>query len=265
MRPAVVDSGYVDFGCFGLNLDSRVLIDRSGRDVALRRREFDLLSALARCSGRVMSRAALLDAIAGREAEPFDRTIDVYVGRLRQKIETDPKRPRLIVTVPGIGYRLTAKPKVAGTPSQADSNLCCNERIISDGLGILTAFNQANAERDERAISSLYAKDAISIRSDGPLSGRRAIARTYARNYRDYSPHPSTLDHVTAIGDCIMLRAGGWSGIYQGQDGPVHLRGSWTTTDMRDGDIWKIRTETVLMHSGSFGTTVLSSGSARRP
>jgi DNA-binding winged helix-turn-helix (wHTH) protein len=262
MRPAVFDSGYVDFGCFGLNLDSRVLIDPSGRNVELRRREFDLLLTLARCSGRVMSRAALLDAIADREAEPFDRTIDVYVGRLRQKIETDPRRPRLIITVPGIGYRLTAKPKVAETPNRVGSDRCSNERTISDGVGILTAFNKANAERDEIAISSLYAEDAISIRSDGPLSGRTAIARTYARNYTDYSPHPSTLDHVTAIGDCSMLRAGGWSGTYRGQNGPVHLKGSWTTTDMRDGDIWKIRTETVLMHSGSYGTTVLSSGSA---
>ena len=92
---------YLDFGSFALDLDGRILIDPSGREVELRRREFDLLQTLAHSPGRVMSRETLLDAIAGREAEAFDRTIDVYVGRLRRKIEADPKQPRLIVTVPG--------------------------------------------------------------------------------------------------------------------------------------------------------------------
>lgn len=250
MSSAIGVPSCLDFGCFGLNLDGRVLIDRSGRDVELRRREFDLLVALARGCGRVMSRATLLDAIAGREVEAFDRTIDVYIGRLRQKIETDPKRPRLIVTVPGVGYRLAARPKSAPTPAQTD------EAIIRAGVGILNAFNNANAERDARLISSLYAEDAISIRSDGPLSGQATIEKTYARNYMNYHPHPSTLDSVTAIGDLVMLRAGKWSGTYEGGHGPVHLKGSWTTTDLRDGDTWRIRTETVLMHSGSYGTTV---------
>jgi DNA-binding winged helix-turn-helix (wHTH) protein len=255
MTPAIAVSRYLDFGCFVLNLEGRVLTDQSGRDVELRRREFDLLLTLARGSGRAMSRATLLDAIAGREAEAFDRTIDVYVGRLRKKIEIDPKRPRLIVTVPGSGYRLAAKPKAVQTPVQAGPDRL-NEPTIRAGLGILTAFNKANAERDARAISSLYAEDAISIRSDGPLSGRAAIERTYAQNYTHYSPYPSTLHDVTAIGDFMMLRAGDWSGTYHRQDGPIQLRGSWTTTDLRDGDTWKIRTETVLMHSGSYGTTV---------
>src|SRR3984957_2649736 len=124
MRPAIAVSGYLDFGCFGLNLDGRVLTDRSGRDVELRRREFDLLVTLARSCGRVMSRATLLDAIAGREAEAFDRTIDVYIGRLRRKIEADPQQPRLIVTVPGVGYRLTAKPRLANR--QPDGERRCD-------------------------------------------------------------------------------------------------------------------------------------------
>jgi Transcriptional regulatory protein, C terminal len=55
--------------------------------------------------GRVISRDALLDAFAGRHFEPFDRSVDVLVVRLRHKIEADPKQPRLIVTVPGEGYR----------------------------------------------------------------------------------------------------------------------------------------------------------------
>src|ERR1700722_13867695 len=102
----VTPNRHLDFGCFALDLDGRILIDPSGRELELRRREFDLLLTLARSPGRVMSRETLLDAIAGREAEAFDRTIDVYVGRLRRKIEADPQQPRLIVTVPGVGYRL---------------------------------------------------------------------------------------------------------------------------------------------------------------
>ena len=74
---------HLEFGCFALDLDGRILIDPSGREVELRRREFDLLLTFARSPGRVMSREILLDAIAGRETEAFDRTIDVYVDRGR--------------------------------------------------------------------------------------------------------------------------------------------------------------------------------------
>jgi two-component system torCAD operon response regulator TorR len=107
---------YFHHGCFALDLDARILIDPSGRNVELRRREFELLMTLARSPGRVMSRSTLLDAIAGREAEAFDRTIDVYVGRLRRKIEKDPRQPQLIVTVPGVGYRLAVDPQAVSKP-----------------------------------------------------------------------------------------------------------------------------------------------------
>ena len=52
-----------------------------------------------------MSREQLLDSVSGRRAEAFDRSIDVLVGRLRRKIEPDPKAPRLIMTGPGVGYK----------------------------------------------------------------------------------------------------------------------------------------------------------------
>jgi DNA-binding winged helix-turn-helix (wHTH) protein len=249
--PALND--YLDFGCIALDLGSRILIDSSGRDVALRRREFDLLLALARNPGRVMSRDTLLDAIAGREAEAFDRTIDVYVGRLRQKIEKDPKQPRLIVTVPGVGYRLAIKPRGAQGASPRHSN----EGETRAGLGILTAFNKANAERNARAISALYAADATMIKSSRLLHGRPTIEDDYVQLYENYSPNPSKLEHVAAIGNEMMLRAGSWSGTYHGQDGPVPLSGSWATTDVRDGTAWKIHSETSLLQSGS-NTTISS-------
>jgi adenylate cyclase len=74
----------------------------------LTRGELALLREFVRRPGRVLSRDQLLDAVVGRRAALFDRSIDVLVGRLRRKIEPDPKQPSLIVTVPGEGYRFSA-------------------------------------------------------------------------------------------------------------------------------------------------------------
>jgi DNA-binding response OmpR family regulator len=77
-----------------------------GRRVVLTSYEFDLLAALARAAGRVLSREQLLDALRGAAYDAFDRSIDVHVSRLRQKLEADPKAPRHIKTVRGVGYVL---------------------------------------------------------------------------------------------------------------------------------------------------------------
>jgi DNA-binding response OmpR family regulator len=71
--------------------------------------EFELLAALVKVPGRVLSRDQLLEATRNREAGPFDRTIDVQVGRLRRKIEADPQRPEIIKSVRGAGYVFTPK------------------------------------------------------------------------------------------------------------------------------------------------------------
>jgi DNA-binding response OmpR family regulator len=78
----------------------------AGRHVALTQYEFELLSLLARSAGRVLSREQLLDALKGQEYEAFDRSIDVHVSRLRAKLEENPREPRYIKTVRGIGYLL---------------------------------------------------------------------------------------------------------------------------------------------------------------
>ena len=98
------------FSGFILDLDACVLTRDSGEVVALTRSEFALLRFLVGRPGRVASRETLLNAIANRPFAPFDRSIDVVVGRLRHKIEFDPRRPRLIVTVPGEGYRFDGVP-----------------------------------------------------------------------------------------------------------------------------------------------------------
>ena len=66
--------------------------------------EFELLATLAQHGGRVLSRDFLLEQTRGREAAPFDRTIDVQVGRLRKKLEADPENPQIIKSVRGAGY-----------------------------------------------------------------------------------------------------------------------------------------------------------------
>src|SRR6516165_6694383 len=102
-------SEILSFDGFTIDLAGRSLLDGDGREVPLTRAEFALLVVLARHAGRVLSRDQLLDAALGRRYEPYDRSIDVLIGRLRRKIEPDPKVPRFIVTVLGEGYKFTAK------------------------------------------------------------------------------------------------------------------------------------------------------------
>ena len=102
-------SASLDKLCFaGWRLDTaaRSLTNPQGEQVTLTGGEFDLLQAFARHPGRVLSRDFLLEQTRGREAAPFDRTIDVQVGRLRKKIEADAEDPQLIKSVRGAGYIL---------------------------------------------------------------------------------------------------------------------------------------------------------------
>jgi TolB-like protein len=97
----------VRFAGLILDLDACTLAHESGEAMPLTRGEFALLRFFVARPGRVLSRDTLLNATAGRRCEPFDRSVDVMVGRLRRKIEPHPKAPRLIVTVPG-GYQFAA-------------------------------------------------------------------------------------------------------------------------------------------------------------
>ncbi len=96
------------FAGFRLWPGRRQLERPDGTGVPLTAGEFDLLLALARHPGRVLSRDELLDATKGRSAAPFDRSVDVQLSRLRHKIEVDPKSPSLVRTVRGGGYLLSA-------------------------------------------------------------------------------------------------------------------------------------------------------------
>src|SRR5688572_6970556 len=93
------------FAGWSLDTAARTLLSPEQRDVALTTGEFDLLNTFARHPGRVLSRDFLLEATRGRESGPFDRTIDVQVGRLGRKIGAAPETPRIIQSVRGAGYR----------------------------------------------------------------------------------------------------------------------------------------------------------------
>jgi two-component system phosphate regulon response regulator OmpR len=100
---ATNDPGSIEFGPFRLDLGARRLL-RDKTDVDLSAAEFDLMKVFAERPGRVLSRDVLLDLLKGYERDPFDRTVDIRVGRLRRKIETDPANPIYIRTVRGEGY-----------------------------------------------------------------------------------------------------------------------------------------------------------------
>ena len=95
------------FAGWNLDLSSRELMSPAGREVRLTTGEFDLLTAFVNNANQVLTRDRLLDLARSREAGPFDRTIDVQVGRLRRKLEDDPQRPSIIKTVRGSGYIFT--------------------------------------------------------------------------------------------------------------------------------------------------------------
>jgi len=83
----------------------RMRVDAGGRQVELTPTEFQLLVALARRPGRILTRSQLLDAVHGVAFESYERAIDTHVKNLRRKLEPDPSLPRYVLTVHGVGYR----------------------------------------------------------------------------------------------------------------------------------------------------------------
>jgi DNA-binding response OmpR family regulator/predicted ATPase len=122
-------SGIVCINDCKLDFGGRVFVDASDREVALTRAESNLLKELANSPCQVVSREKLRRAVAGRGAEPFDRSIDMLVARLRRKIEPDPKAARFLITVPGVGYKLMVRPP-SGANAQPERRqltvLACN-------------------------------------------------------------------------------------------------------------------------------------------
>ena len=98
----------IPFGRCRLDLAAHRLINADGEDVPLTSMEFDLLKAFADHPNRILSRDQLLDLAHNRGWEPFDRSIDIRIARIRRKIEADPSKPEVIKTIRGAGYMYAA-------------------------------------------------------------------------------------------------------------------------------------------------------------
>ncbi len=91
------------FGSLEIDRDART-VTVGGAAADLTSYQFDLLVTMAERAGRVLTRDQIMEAVRGRELEAFDRSIDVHMGRIRAAIEADPKNPKRILTVRGVGY-----------------------------------------------------------------------------------------------------------------------------------------------------------------
>ncbi len=93
----------LQFGAMAIDRDARS-VSLNGKPCDLTSYQFDLLLALAERAGRVLTREQIMEAVRGRELDAYDRSIDVHMGRIRAAIEADPKNPKRILTVRGVGY-----------------------------------------------------------------------------------------------------------------------------------------------------------------
>jgi DNA-binding response OmpR family regulator len=102
------DAGAETIRAADVTLDvTRMRVTAGDRSVELTPTEFQLLSALARQPGRVFTRAQLLDAVRGVAFESYERAIDAHIKNVRRKLERDPRKPRYLLTVYGVGYKFT--------------------------------------------------------------------------------------------------------------------------------------------------------------
>ena len=109
--PAAGETRRVRFGPCELDLASHQLFDASGREVPITSMEFDLLKVFVEHPGKALSRDRILTLTHDREWEPFDRSIDIRIARLRRKLEPDPDRPQVIRTIRNVGYMYVPAPE----------------------------------------------------------------------------------------------------------------------------------------------------------
>jgi two-component system, OmpR family, alkaline phosphatase synthesis response regulator PhoP len=102
--PIQIGQGVAEFGSIYVDI-KRANVTRDGKPVYLTGREFQLLRYFIERAASTVPRKELLQSVWGYEADTLTRTVDTHVASLRQKLEEDPKRPELIVTVTGVGYK----------------------------------------------------------------------------------------------------------------------------------------------------------------
>jgi TolB-like protein len=185
----------VRFGDFTLDLDGHSLSNTDGGDIPLTQSEFALLREFIRHPGRVLSRGYLLDALAGKRADPFDRSIDMLVGRLRRKIEPATKPPRLIVTVPGAGYKFAAAIRAEALKLSSEiatlEPIAANKRDPPRLSMVVLPFANLSGEREQEhfvdGVTESLTTDLSRIR------GAVVIARNTAFAYKGKLPDVKTI------------------------------------------------------------------------
>jgi DNA-binding response OmpR family regulator/class 3 adenylate cyclase/predicted ATPase len=132
-----------------IDLAGHVFVDGDGREVPLTRAEFALLTLFTGSPGQVLSRDQLRRAIVGRGAGPDDRSIDMLVARLRRKIEPNPKAPRFIVSVAGVGYKFAVRPQAANHSNALSTNEPLNRSGLGDDPSATSPFQGVPARESE--------------------------------------------------------------------------------------------------------------------
>jgi uncharacterized protein (TIGR02246 family) len=111
------------------------------------------------------------------------------------------------------------------------------------GESVVQAHNKASQAKDAAGVAALYTVDVIEVTPDGTLVGRPALEKFFADGFKVFTAAPSKLDQVVMIGDAMRLRTGTWEGVMQSPNGPMPVKGNWSTTDVRNGNVWLIRME----------------------
>jgi DNA-binding response OmpR family regulator/class 3 adenylate cyclase/predicted ATPase len=165
---ALADQELLSFAGRMLDVEGRNLRDAAERSVPLSPAEFALLLAFVRRPGRVLSREQLRGLVSGAELEPYERSIDMLVSRLRRKIEADRKRPRFIITVPGAGYKFAAQVErvttragpVAAVPSPVPTPVPCGvaeRRLVTTLSCTVIGLPRFASEHDPEEVQALTA------------------------------------------------------------------------------------------------------------
>jgi DNA-binding winged helix-turn-helix (wHTH) protein len=187
-----------------LDLDSCTLARQSGEPIALTHGELALLRVFVTQPGRVLSRDTLLSALTKRRFEPFDRSVDVLIGKLRRRIELDPKQPRLVITVRGEGYRFDGLER--SEPSKRTNGIAAaSERDGPPRLSIVVLpFANVGNDSDQEyfidGITESLTTDLSRIRSSFVIG--RSTAFTYKGKAVDHRRIGRELNVRYILGAC---------------------------------------------------------------
>jgi ketosteroid isomerase-like protein len=117
------------------------------------------------------------------------------------------------------------------------------DALVSTG-SVLNAWNTASLKKDAHGAAAFFTESAIRITPQGIITGRAAIEKSLDAGFKVFTLDSGSADQAgIVLAEGVMARTGTWSGTYNGVNGPMHQKGYWSATLVRDGDTWKIRQE----------------------